>query len=205
MKQTKRILAIVLALALGLAVFATGVAAEDPYAPIITMQPKAEKTVVQAGKELKLEVQAMPPVGAEGILTYEWYESSAAGDRLVATSANAIIPISKAMLDNWSEKYNYYFSLNYYVVVTNTWRDDAEQEQTASISSDTVNISVFRGLGDLYTDSWRYASNFSNYLFLPEIFWPIYRFFWSIGHFIGVAVIATPLVILAHLTSLVGI
>ena len=73
MKQTKRILAILLALALGLALMVPAGAA-DMDAPIFTKRmPLA--IVARAGKSVALEVQARVPSGVTAELKYQWYAS----------------------------------------------------------------------------------------------------------------------------------
>ena len=148
MITTKRVLSIALALLLGLAVLAPmASAAGDPNAPIITMQPKAEKTTVQVGKELKLEAQAQLPDGAKGTLSYAWYAYEDWTDptaRPIATGAKITIPVTQKMIGDPSILA---IAGNYYVVVTNTYKNNQGKTQKAYSKSDDVFITLFSGYG----------------------------------------------------------
>ena len=72
MKTTKRLLSVLLALALGLALFAPMAAATDPVITGITPQNQIART----GKKITLTVEAQLPAGAVGPLTYQWYQWS---------------------------------------------------------------------------------------------------------------------------------
>ena len=120
MKPTKRLLAILLAVLLGLAVLAPmASAAGDPaYAPIITKQPKEQVTIF-TGKDLVLEVEAKLPDGAPGTLSYEWYRDDYG---VVGTNAKLVYPVKDDRTDNYYGM-KYYFSRPFYAVVTNTYTD----------------------------------------------------------------------------------
>jgi len=70
MKTTKRVLAVLLALALGLALFAPMAMAADPVITGVTPQ----NPVARTGKSITLTVEAQPPQGAETPLAYQWYQ-----------------------------------------------------------------------------------------------------------------------------------
>jgi len=70
MKTTKRVLAVLLALALGLALFAPVAMAADPVITGITPQ----NAVARTGKSITFTVEAQPPEDAESPLTYQWYQ-----------------------------------------------------------------------------------------------------------------------------------
>jgi len=145
---TKRVLSIALALALGLAVLVPEVwAAGEPNAPIITMQPKAEKTTVQVGKELKLEAQANLPDGIKGTLSYAWYayvDWTDPGTKPIATGAKVSIPVTQDMI-GFGDPAILAIAGNFYVVVTNTYKDSQGKTQKAYTKSDDVFIALFPG------------------------------------------------------------
>jgi len=129
MMQTKRILAIVLALALGLAVMVPAFAAEPvyggPYAPIITMQPDVLDRVT-VGDTLIVEIEAVLPDGVTGELSYNWqwgmfpilqypYEPIATGPKLELT------------VDRDTVVHAFYVC----VAVLNTYIDENSEEQIA--------------------------------------------------------------------------
>jgi len=70
MKTTKRVLAILLVLTLGLALFAPMAAATDPIITGITPQ----NPVARTNQSITLTVDAQPPEDAEGPLSYQWYQ-----------------------------------------------------------------------------------------------------------------------------------
>ena len=120
MKQSKRILAMALALALGLALFAPGVLAADPNAPVITRQPM-ERTTIRTGQTLRLEVEARLPDGVTGDLSvtwhaYDWPYGIDTGP--LATGAVLEYKIPVAMLMG-STSHNYHF----YAKITGTYVD----------------------------------------------------------------------------------
>jgi len=164
MKTTKRILAIALALVLGLALFApVASAADDPNAPIITKQPtKSNGTFyLQAGKALQLDVEATPPEGSQGTLSYAWYDYNwQQGDTAppVATGASVTIPTSEDMVLKVFEESGRISSSSaifiYCVVVTNTWLDDEQVPQSTSRRSDIVSVKLFVDYGTMISLLW---------------------------------------------------
>jgi len=135
MKTTKRVLSILLAILLGLALLAPmASAAGDPaYAPIITKQPKASVTVLTT-KDLVLEVEAKLPDGVQGTLSYEWYRDG----RKVDGNGAKLVYRSGGIASHDSR---------FWAVITNTYIDDEGQEQTASLTSDTCTVSFKSSLG----------------------------------------------------------
>jgi hypothetical protein len=171
MKTTKRVLCILLALALGLCLFAPALAADgdDPrYAPRITQQPNENYAFyVKAGNDIKLEVKAALPDGVEGTLSYAWYDSAG---KLLATTAKAVIPTSNAMLlqmqDSWVRMEELIHGLPFYVVVTNTYYDEDGVEQTASTESEPVTVTLVADYGKALSYYWTKSSNEGVLLFL---------------------------------------
>jgi len=152
MKQSKRILAIALALALGLAVFATGVAADDPYVPPITKQPKPI-ALVFTGKELKLELE-MAPLSEGWTISIAWYEVGE--DEPVATGAKASIPINNdsSVLDDLK---NAIKTVSYYAVVTCTYTDGGGSSMTYSKISESTKVYVMPSISDVFSFFWAYV------------------------------------------------
>ena len=72
MKTTKRILATLLALALGLALLAPAALAADP--PAFTTHMRGIH-VVRSGQTITLEAEAALPAGVKAQLKYQWYAS----------------------------------------------------------------------------------------------------------------------------------
>ena len=148
MKQTKRILSAALALVLAFALLVPAGAAIDPNAPVITALPNSPISV-KIGKSFTLTAQARLPAGAEGTLSYAWYEFL--GNRLVATGPSATITAEASINGMKVEKY-------YYVVVTNTYEDENGVQQTASVESGTtavliINSIIGAGLSPILTDN----------------------------------------------------
>jgi len=144
----KRILCAALALLLGLGLLHAAAAVEvDPYSPLITKQPKAF-AVVFAGKELKLEIEAIPRTGDNGVLSFEWYDSDW---QLIATGTNVkiVMPAVDGLLMGQS--------LTYFAVVTNTYEDANGQIQTSAVTSDPVEVKLMQPLGKLISDFFEYA------------------------------------------------
>jgi len=176
MKTTKRLLSLLLALALGLALCVPAFAADeaDPYAPIITKQP-IEYITVREGKKLVLEITAKLPDGIQGKLSYDWFTEF--GSEAIASGARASIPITRDMLYGMTG-FTYYFN----VVVTNTYTDDNGEEQTASITSDTVSARVYPGYGMALAYAW-YQLGGGN-LFIGIMMLPLSAVFYLAATFI---------------------
>jgi len=165
MARTKRVLSLLLSLALGAALFAPAVAAEDaaldPHTPVITWLSSSK--VLFVGNDLVLQVRAS--VG-EGRLSYAWYdfdwkpESNATP---VATGMYMSIPTSKDMVTppatlnvNWKPVLGIAGSYEYCVVVTNTFYDADGTEQTVSVKSDLINVEILNKLGDALIGPWSF-------------------------------------------------
>jgi len=136
-------------------------AAGDPsYAPIIVTQPKKE-VGVRVGKTLKLSVEAQLPA-AGGELSYAWYEYNS-GTTLFSTDAELVLPVTKDMLKKTPFPPEEFLPLMkgvfppetkmvvpgshyFYVVATNTYRDDDGVEQSVSVASDYSRCYVYQGL-----------------------------------------------------------
>jgi len=184
MALTKRLLSVALAVLLGLAALAPGVMAEDdPYAPIITKQPKASVTVF-VGKTLVLEVEAELSDGVEGTLSYAWYSySNQYGTRKIGNSANLVLPITDDMFDTFGESEKH----SIYAVVTNTYVDEEGQEQTASTESDPSSVTMVKRFGDwLFSGSMieRMRDDFLYYIFWSLVLHPEITFVGVIVYFV---------------------
>ena len=148
--MAKRILSIALALVLALGLFVPAMAVEaevNPNAPIITRQPVAP-SIMLSGNNLVLEIQAALPEGADGDISVAWYMATIAIEldsgwqsELVGTGIRIEIPASAFV--------SYFISSDIpmgnfvvYAVVTNTFLDEDEQTQTASIKSNEVSVTV---------------------------------------------------------------
>jgi len=181
MALTKRLLSIALALLLGLAVLAPGVMAEDdPNAPVITKQPTTKFRFsipyVQAGTPLAIEALAVLPEGAkQGTLSYAWYDYDwQPGDTKlpVTTGASASIPTTEDMLFKAIEATGIksaYADLNYCVVVTNTWFDDEQTQQSTFIKSEVVKVKLFADYGTAITIYWKDAMDDGFFKFLVNL------------------------------------
>jgi hypothetical protein len=157
MALTKRVLSIALALLLGLGLLAPmASAAVDPNAPVITKQPSSSLKYIKTGKSFTLTVQADLLIGAEGTLSYAWYESP--GNQLIATGSAARITATASNGSMFPSSY-------YYVVITNTYNDENGDQQTASIQSDTVEVGVVNSIMGAGLASFQ-ASNFLNSILL---------------------------------------
>jgi len=138
MKHPKRVLSLLLALALGLALCVPAFAVEpaDPNAPIITKQPKG-LFILAVGQELKLEIKAQLPEGSEGTLSIAWYDYDwQPGDETppIATGEIMSITITEDML-SIADGMPFWFA-QFCAVATHTYVDADETEQILSIKSD---------------------------------------------------------------------
>ena len=177
----KRALCVLLSMVLGLMLLIPAAAANeatDPYAPIIMKQPNQpmNEKFVQAGKNLKLEVQAQLPEGIVGTLSYAWYDFNWQPGSLaqpVATDAKAVIPTTKNMLTDYNAdayekmKGGFATTYKYCVVVTNTYVDAEGQEQAVSVKSDLVEVNLFAGLGTALVGIWTRSSLLMTLLTIP--------------------------------------
>ena len=160
----KRFLSLALALVLGLAMFIPAFAADavDPNAPIITKQPgkNAIGFFLKAGEDLELEVTAQLPEGIEGELSYAWYDWNdynrgneakpvAIGEKVTILTSENMVVNEESPPKSISVK-----EFAYCVVVTNTYVDAGNVEQTASICSEPVVVSLFLPLGSIFSSIW---------------------------------------------------
>jgi len=143
MKTTKRILAVALALALGLALLApAALAAVDPNAPVITRQPVGPHSI-RINKTFTLSVQANAPDCAPGTLSYQWF--NAINDAPIATGSSVTLTSAFDDGNNVGNK-GVYSLCTYYVVVTNTYVDEDGATQSASIQSESVSVTIINSL-----------------------------------------------------------
>jgi len=162
MKQSKRILAIALALVLGLALFAPGVSAAD--APVITKQPM-EKTTIQTGQTLRLEVEAKLPDGATGELSvvwhaYDWPYGIDTGP--LATGAALAYKIPVAMLGGNTSR-NYHF----YAKITGTYVDQGGITRTVDMESKSTKVLILASFADGIRMAFTGGSTLRNILLFP--------------------------------------
>jgi len=73
MKTTKRVLAVLLALAMGLALFAPMAAAEETEATNLFTKRMPSAILTKRGKSITLTPEAKPPAGVDAELQYQWY------------------------------------------------------------------------------------------------------------------------------------
>jgi len=181
MKITKRILSVVLALVLGLGLFLPVMAfspAPNPNAPIITQQPGGTLTALywRADDDLILEVQAAPPTGMQGTLSFEWFDvvwTSDSEAEPIATGARAVIPTT-TMLTDFNEYVDsglsgimaYWF---FCVVVTNTYIDDDGEEQTAFVRSDIIEVRLFANIPAAWRAFWTMWPPFPTIVVAPVL------------------------------------
>jgi len=163
--MAKRILSIALALALGLALLIPAMAVEpaDPYAPIITRQPGEFLSfdMFTSGSKLNLMVDAQLPADVTGTLSYVWYEMSS--DEPVATGQ--AVTITADYIDDGGI-FKVFAFCEYYAIVTNTYIDEDDAEQTASVQSDAVSITILNRLGAGLASIW-FGNFFVSLLIFP--------------------------------------
>ena len=145
MKTTKRILGILLALVLGLALFAPMAMAEGPSITGISPQSPAART----NKSITLTVEAQLPTGAAGPLTYQWYQwvdgdwqeiEGATAKTLTVTAA-----VEEFVVDDFNACINHllYGIIKEYRVVV--FCDEGESSQDISATFFPGFIDGFRG------------------------------------------------------------
>jgi hypothetical protein len=155
MALTKRLLAIALALLLGLGLLAPmASAAGDPNAPIITKQPKKD-VYVRAGQDITLEIAAKLPDGVNGTLQYIWSTDmiDSAGEKVQFDNSKAkiVIPTSKdGPKGYWRTETNCMKKFTFWVTVVNTYTDADGNTQEASVRSDMVPVMVYLGVADTF-------------------------------------------------------
>jgi len=133
MKITKRVLAVALALALGLALLMPALAA-DPNAPVITKQWRIYSNVY-VGETIAFEIEAKLPSGVDGELSYAWKLGPWGSNTYYAegTGPRFEITFTEDMLSEIGFLSSYgHLSLS--VVITNTFEDSNGDEKTASIT-----------------------------------------------------------------------
>jgi len=181
----KRFLSIALAVMLGVGLFiptlANGVMMGGPNAPVIIKQPtKNYRSIyIQAGNALNLDALAALPAGAEqGTLSYDWYDYNwQPGDTTlpIATSASVSIPTTKDMLfdlsraDKIASRGAPLAHYRYCVVVTNTWLDDEQVQQTASMKSDVVEVILVADYGTAISIVWDNVMEDGFFMFLLDL------------------------------------
>jgi len=170
MKTTRRLFAIALALLLGLALLTPAAsAADDPNAPVITVQPK-ETTFVKTGDTFTLEAQAaLPENCANGELSYAWYDYDwQPGDTAppVATGAAVNLPAIYDDSDTFPYPVRYY-----YVVVTNTFGEG----ETAFRKSNSARVNMIKDLGTALFEIWTRFDILTTLLTLP---YPLFLSAW---------------------------
>ena len=181
MKTTKRILSLLLSLLLALMllvlVAAEEVAADivedaevdatieaaayDPYAPVITKQPKGG--FLKAGKNMQLKVEARLP-DAGGELSYAWYEFDG-GTLDYYSDFRGNGPVyeitTQTDLDSLSSVPRAQFSpvsrAQYCAVVTNTYVDGEGVQRTASVKSKVVDVKCYLGYFSILKELWTAA------------------------------------------------
>ena len=151
----KRILAILLALLLGLGLFVHAAAAIIDYRPIITQQPSSY-VVLFSGNRLNLEVKAKLPVSG-GKLSYAWYDYSwQPGDTKAPVGTKAKLSIITSHNGNIAEDPDsIHQKINYYAVITNTYTNSNGELQTAYVKSNPVEIRILAPLGKVFSDFWQ--------------------------------------------------
>ena len=164
MKHSKRILAIALILALGLALFAPGVGAADPYAPVITKQP-IEKTAIRTGETLRLEVEAKLPDGVTGDLSvtwhaYDWPYGIDTGPLATGAALEYKIPVSMLM---GSTSHNYHF----YAKITGTYVDQGGITRTVNMESKSTKVLILASFADGLQILFTRRSTVLNILYFP--------------------------------------
>ena len=169
MKITKRVLSILLAALLILPLGLSAFAADDPNAPVITLQPQdaLKYPYSQVGRDIKLQVKAQSPT-LTGTLSYAWYDYAwEEGDTEppIATGASVSIPATKDMLEDPSTgavSGTAIKEISFWVVVTNTYTDSDGAEQTAWEISEPVTIKTFTDVLSGITNPWISARNYTD-------------------------------------------
>jgi hypothetical protein len=162
MKTTKRILVLLLTLALGRALFAPTAAAEaDPMAPVITKDLERKTHTADSRISMTLEVAAGLPENSQGTLRYQWYVSKYAftGQGPGAWSQGKFETEKIEGAD--SPKLKVEFSLDdldrsrmqafhrYYVEICHTYMDGGV-EKTAATRSAAASFSCYASFFDGY-------------------------------------------------------
>jgi len=191
MKTTKRVLAVLLALALGLALFAPMAAAADPVITGVT--PK--NAVARIGQSITFTVEAQLPEGAEGPLTYQWYQQIGGEWQAIAGATTKSLTVTAKVEDYISAMFDEsgtYVSLNSLVLgLAKQYRVEvacgegiAFQEVEATFSlgfidsyraiillldTEITNLAI-QGLDDMYgTFFWDIAYGFIKVLLSPFV------------------------------------
>jgi len=147
MKTVKRILSILLSLALGLAFALPAGAAEPvkggPFAPIITKEPAVTNEpslsilrMFRVGDTIILETEADLPEGADGELSYAWYDYAypdfVRGEPL-ATGQRVELVLTNDMVDTLGSGISFCYLR---LVVSNTYVDENSEGQIACETRD---------------------------------------------------------------------
>jgi len=182
MKYIKQILAITLALAMGLALLIPAMAATevDPNAPVITRQPSGP-TMIVANRTIVLEVAAELPTGIQGELSVAWYARATTREdpaEQIATGARAEISSSSLGLVFESEIFDDIFmpggEYEIYAVVTNTYIDMEGQERQASVTSNAFTVYVAPSPINILSVYWNMA--WSQGILMGLILFPLAMF-----------------------------
>jgi hypothetical protein len=136
MKTTKRVLSVLLALALGVALVVSAGAIwilNAPYAPIITLLPQMPD-IINVGDKLILEVEAELPEGVDGELSYAWYKhfDPPAHNNPISTESKLELTVTSNMLTRIGS--SYYFPLT--VVAINTYTNENNEVRFAYACED---------------------------------------------------------------------
>jgi len=170
--MAKRVLSILLAMALGLGLLVPAFAMEDElpgeafaaqeqsYAPIITKQPSAR---ANGSYSITLEVEACLPEGVTGELQYRWYfYKSMFSSYIVATQASAVIDIERTTIDNYCNLEDVVSHLLaepvYYAEITNVYEDDEGNIVSARTRSEGIRVYAAMSLFDALGEYWTYGS-----------------------------------------------
>jgi len=168
MKTTKRVLGIVLALAIALTLAVPAAAADTPHpmAPIITQNLSTEGRPLKCGNQRTLAVEAVLPDGAEGQLEYQWYmqfSNIPARDEIVLLEGETGPALTVSLtLDDYKAlgADTFLTDRTYWVEITNRYLEDGE-EKTAVITSQAQRLPCYLPATD----------------FLQYLFWMIGQLF----------------------------
>jgi hypothetical protein len=157
MKTTKRVLGIVLALALtlSLALPAGAVDTPHPMAPVITKDLSTEISLLKCGEFRTLAVEAVLPNNAEGQLEYQWYMEISATTAFKETvllegETRPTLTVSLTLDDYKALGAGTLLThRTYWVEITNRYVEDGE-EKTAAVTSQAQRVSCRLSIGDFF-------------------------------------------------------
>jgi len=163
MKITKRVLGILLALAMGLGLFAPMAMAAESDAPVIvslTPDP-ANKLNLSTTKKQTLRVQAASPSDDSGVLEYQWYEGEvdkfghSQNTRAIAGATDSSLTVSCAAKD--IDAFPFVVNKCYYAVITNRYSIGGE-EKTAQAYTKTFTVRFYTSFFDSFLCLWQMPS-----------------------------------------------